>query len=100
MSCKRTWAMEICFGITLAQVVMAELDTNVSALRPRAGDPTNALRQRRHRKRKARSTVTAPARRGKITHAEKLNDIKSNVTVSVDRWNAADVTTGTAAIWG
>ncbi len=78
---------------------MAELDTNVTALRPaRASDPTNALRQRRHRKRKARPTVTAPARRREITHVKKQNDIKSDVTVSVDRRNAADVTAYVAAI--
>jgi hypothetical protein len=78
--------------------MMAELDTNVAALRPgRASDPTNALRQRRHRKRKARQIVTAPARRGKIAHVEKPNDIKSDVTVFAPARNAADVAAYIAA---
>jgi hypothetical protein len=56
------------------------------------------LRQRRHRERKARSTVTARASHGQIAHVEKPNDIKSDVTVSVGRWNVADVTAYIAAI--
>jgi hypothetical protein len=56
------------------------------------------LRQRRHRKRKAQSTVTAHAPRAQIAHVEKPNDIKSDVTVSVGRRNVADVTAYVAAI--
>jgi hypothetical protein len=63
-------------------------DTNITELRPGpVNDPTNALRQRRHRKRKARSTVTARAPRAQNAHVEKPNDFKSDVTVSVGRWN-------------
>ena len=74
-------------------------DTNITELRPgRVNDPTNALRQRRHRKRKARPTVTAPARRGKISHVEKPSDFKPDVTVGVGRRDVADVTAYVAAI--
>ncbi len=56
-------------------------DTNITELRPgRVNDPTNALRQRRHRKRRAQSTVTAHPPRAQIAHVEKPNDIKSDVT--------------------
>ena len=74
-------------------------DTNITELRPdRVNDPTNALRQRRRRKRKAQSTVTARASRKQIENAEKLNDIKRDVTVSVGRRNVADVAAYVAAI--
>jgi len=46
-----------------------------------AKDPTNALRQRRHRKRKGRATGTQQARRAEIPHIENPNDIKRDVTV-------------------
>jgi hypothetical protein len=73
-------------------------DTNITELRPGpVNDPTNALRQRRHRKRKARSTVTARAPRAQNAHVEKPNDFKSDVTVSAGRWNVADVTAYVAA---
>jgi hypothetical protein len=66
-------------------------DANITELRPgRVNDPTNALRQRRHRKRKAQSTVTPRASHAQIAHVEKPNDIKSDVTVSVGRWNVGD----------
>jgi hypothetical protein len=74
-------------------------DTNITELRPGPiNDPTNALRQRRHRKRKAQSSVTARAPRAQNAHVEKTNDFKSEVTVSVGRWNVADVTAYVAAI--
>jgi hypothetical protein len=74
-------------------------DTNITELRPGPiNDPTNALRQRRHRKRKAQSSVTARAPRAQNAHVEKTNDFKSDVTVSVGRWNVADVTAYVAAI--
>jgi hypothetical protein len=74
-------------------------DTNITELRPGpVNDPTNALRQRRHRRRRAQSTVTARAPRAQIAHVEKPNDFKSDVTVSVGRWNVADVTACVAAI--
>jgi hypothetical protein len=74
-------------------------DTNITELRPGPiNDPTNALRQRRHRKREAQSTVTARASRAQIAHVEKPKDFKSDVTVSVGRWNLADVTAYVAAI--
>ena len=74
-------------------------DANITELRPgRVNDPTNALRQRRHRKRKAQSTVTARAPRAQTAHVEKPNDFKSDVTVSVGRWNVADVAAYAAAI--
>ena len=68
-------------------------DTNITELRAGpVNDPTNALRQRRYRKRKAQSTVTARTSRTQIEDVEKLNDIERDVTVSVGRWNVADVT--------
>jgi len=74
-------------------------DTNITELRAGpVNDPTNALRERRHRKRKAQSTVTARTSRKQIEDVEKLNDIKRDVTVSVGRWNVADVTAYVAAI--
>src|SRR5258708_35661600 len=73
-------------------------DTNSTELRPGpVNDPTNALRQRRHRKRKAQSTVTVRAPRAQNAHVEKPNDFKSDVTVFVGRWNVADVTAYVAA---
>jgi hypothetical protein len=54
-------------------------DTNITELRPGpVNDPTNALRQRRHRKRKAQSTVTARAPRAQNAHVE--NPTISNPT--------------------
>jgi hypothetical protein len=78
---------------------MAELDTNVTTLRPGpVSDPTNALRQRRHRKRKSRPTVTAPARVRKNGEHKKPNDIKADVTVAHPSRHAADVMAYVAAI--
>ena len=74
-------------------------DTNITELRPGPVNyPTNALRQRRHRKRKAQSTVTARASRAQIEHVEKPNDIRPDVTVSAGRRNVADVAAYVAAI--
>jgi hypothetical protein len=57
-------------------------ETKILDLHPgQAKDPTNALRQRRHRKRKARATVTRQVRRAEIPQFENRNDIKPDVTV-------------------
>src|SRR6266436_7132155 len=57
-------------------------DANITELRPGSvNDPTNAR-----------------APRAQIAHVEKPNDFKSDVTVSVGRWNVADVTAYVAAI--
>ena len=70
---------------------MAEqLDANVTTLRPKAKDATNALRQRRHRERKSRPTVTKSAESArrdlesgrKISDLKNRNDIKGDVTVA------------------
>jgi hypothetical protein len=55
------------------------VDTNITELRPgRVSDPTNALRQRRHRKRKAAPTVAAPAKVRK--NGEPKNSVISKPT--------------------
>jgi len=74
-------------------------DTNISELRPaRANDPTNALRQRRHRKRKATPTVMAPAKVRKNGEPKKPNYIKADITVARLRGYAVDVMAYVAAV--
>jgi hypothetical protein len=78
---------------------MAELDTNVTTLRPKAKDVTGALRAKRfRRKRKARPAVTVPVPAAKNAQLKKPNDIKADVTVAGARPYAADVTAYLAAI--
>ena len=75
------------------------VDANITELRPgRVSDPTNALRQRRHRKRKAAPTVTAPAKVRKNGEPKKLSDIKTDVTVDRPRRYAVDVVAYVAAV--
>jgi hypothetical protein len=64
-------------------------DANIAELRPgRVNDPTNALRQRRHRKRKAQSSVTAHASRAQTACRETQrfqigrNGLRSSLPVS------------------
>ena len=78
---------------------MADADTNVTALRPKAKDVTGALRANRlRRKPKARPATTAPVPTAKIAQLEKLKDIKADVTVDRRDGHAADVTAAVAAI--
>jgi hypothetical protein len=78
---------------------MAELDTNVTTLRPKAKDVTGALRVKRlRRKRKTRAGVTAPIPTAKITQLEKPNDINASVTLARPGMHASDVTAYVAAI--
>jgi len=68
------------------------VDANITELRSGGvSDPTNALRQRGHRKRKAALTVTAPAKVRKNGEPKKLSDIKADVTVDRPRGHAVDV---------
>jgi hypothetical protein len=68
--CRPTSATRTCSVIMLAGVALMA-DTNITELRPGpVNDPTNALRQRRHRKRKAQSSVTAHASRAQTACRE------------------------------
>jgi hypothetical protein len=75
-------------------------ETKILDLHPgQVKDPTNALRQRRHRKRKAPRTVTAPAKVRQNGEAKKTNDIKLDVTVDrVRPGHAIDVTAYMVAV--
>lgn len=74
-------------------------ETKILDLHPgQAKDPTNALRQRRHRRRKAPRTVTPKAKSRQIFEAEKANDIKPTVTVRAPARHAIDVTAYVVAV--
>jgi hypothetical protein len=81
---------------------MAASDTaTVTPLPPktRTKDVTGALRVRRHRqKRKAQPTVTAQNKTVGPPEAEKLNEVKADVTVSAGPSSASDVAAYGAAI--
>ena len=75
-------------------------ETKILDLHPsQAKDPTNALRQRRHRKRKTARTVTAPVKVRQNGEPKKPNDIKPDVTVDRARpSHAIDVTAYVVAV--